>query len=176
MILAELWQERRENFKKLDQLHAEVNRLRDRQQDILTQIKEKPPISPELDAATSRVLAISGDWASAVRCYVDANLAVGDAIAAISEEGQPKLRKRYIGCKSYGRWGCQRCDCEYGCGPRHGHVWLRIGLVDRAAKLSADDVSACVAYLTALLFPEKSPAAARGFSLIRTRRPETTQS
>ncbi len=38
------------------------------------------------------------------------------------------LHREYFGAKDYDHWVSQRCDCEYGMGPRHGHIVFAIGL------------------------------------------------
>lgn len=37
------------------------------------------------------------------------------------------LMKHYLGIKNYAHFGDQRCDCEYGMGPSHGHIVFSIG-------------------------------------------------
>ena len=65
------------------------------------------------------------------------------------------LWRVFFGTKNYDQWSGQRCDCEYGCGPRHGSICFRIGLTDAARKrrqadLSADEVEAAIYYLVNL--------------------------
>jgi len=42
------------------------------------------------------------------------------------------MRREYFGLKDYDRWDHQRCDCEYGYGPRHGNIVFMVGLTDDA--------------------------------------------
>ena len=122
------------------------------------EIAEKPSVCPEVDTRASVLLYVRGKWMEACGEYGEAREALRDAILALIEPGQPKLRSGYIGCKSHDRWACQRCDCSYGTGPRHGSIILSVGLQDPKAALTDEDVAACVAYLSALL-PKEGGAA-----------------
>ena len=63
------------------------------------------------------------------------------------------LWKVALGTKSYDRWHGQRCDCQYGTGPRHGSIIFQIRVHADVRKnrkqsdLTADEVDACVYYL-----------------------------
>jgi hypothetical protein len=52
---------------------------------------------------------------------------VEEAIALIQKDRQTALLNGYLGFKNYAQFGDQRCDCEYGMGPRHGYVVFDIG-------------------------------------------------
>lgn len=80
-----------------------------------------------------------------------------DAIKQLST-GKPirphygDLWKVYFGTKNYDRWHGQRCDCEYGYGPRHGSICFTIRITEQARKrgqddLTADEVEAAIYYL-----------------------------
>lgn len=84
---------------------------------------------------------------------------IADAVKQIAT-GAP-IREHYgdlwrvaFGTKSYDRWDGQRCDCEYGYGPRHGSIIFQVGLTDAVRKsrkhadLTAAEIEAAVYYLT----------------------------
>ena len=59
---------------------------------------------------------------------------VGVRAAALAEakadlaNGGDQIGRRFFGVKNYDGFGDQRCDCEYGLGPRHGFIVFSIGL------------------------------------------------
>lgn len=77
-----------------------------------------------------------------------------DAIAwfATGKAGYLGLRREFFGTKDYDRWRGQRCDCEYGYGPRHGSIVFQIGLCADARKrdLTEAEKDAAIYYLTNL--------------------------
>jgi hypothetical protein len=68
--------------------------------------------------------------------------------------GFKKIRNEYFGCKDYDRFSGQRCDCNYGYGPSHGHIVAEIGLRstwrDKADSIEETDACAIVYYLNLL--------------------------
>ena len=62
------------------------------------------------------------------------------------------LRREFFGTKNYDRWSGQRCDCEYGMGPRHGSICFQIGMKKdaRTRDLTAEEREAAVYYLVNL--------------------------
>lgn len=72
-----------------------------------------------------------------------------DAIEDL-RRGAPRLRLRYFGVKAYDRWPSQRHDSEYGFGPSHGHVWMRIGLRHPHRGLTEQERLACIRWLHAV--------------------------
>lgn len=56
--------------------------------------------------------------------------------AAIDDLATAKdlLKREYFGLKNYDRFSNQRTDCEYGMGPRHGHITFRVGMTDEARR------------------------------------------
>jgi len=71
----------------------------------------------------------------------EADTARVDAVAAVAAGGRG-LIDRYIGCKNYDRWVCQRSDHPYGMGPAHGHVVFAVELAaDVRARLKQDDAN-----------------------------------
>lgn len=42
--------------------------------------------------------------------------------------GGIRLWRQYFGIKNFEGFGDQRCDCEYGMGPRHGSIVFSVGL------------------------------------------------
>ena len=52
---------------------------------------------------------------------------IEEAISEIQADGAAALKTRYLGIKNYAQFGDQRCDCEYGMGPRHGGIVFRVG-------------------------------------------------
>lgn len=49
------------------------------------------------------------------------------------------LSKEYFGVKEYAGWASQAEDHPYGMGPRHGHIWFRIGLTEAGRKMYRDN-------------------------------------
>lgn len=85
------------------------------------------------------VVSITGRLSSQVR-----RDAVGDAINALASGGNV-LKKRFIGVKNYSSFGDQRCDCEYGFGPKHGHIVFKVGLTtDCRQVITGDQVEAAI--------------------------------
>jgi hypothetical protein len=68
------------------------------------------------------------------------------------------LRTMYFGTKNYDRWRGQRCDCSYGCGPRHGSVCFEVGLLPDARKreLLPAEREACLYYLLNIVAIEEA--------------------
>lgn len=68
---------------------------------------------------------------------------------ATGKGGYQSLREGFYGTKNYDRWSGQRCDCEYGMGPRHGSICFSIGLTSEARRrdLTEDEKEACIYYL-----------------------------
>ena len=67
--------------------------------------------------------------------------------------GFKSLRERYFGCKNYDRWVCQRCDADYGYGPKHGYIVFSIGLKHEWRKeieIKDSDVEDILYYLNKL--------------------------
>lgn len=60
--------------------------------------------------------------------------------------GAKILKKQYFGQKQYEGYD-QRCDCEYGMGPRHGSIYQKVGLAHPKAELSDEDIESCLYYL-----------------------------
>lgn len=60
-----------------------------------------------------------------------------------------ELQKRTMSVKNYACFGDQRCDSEYGMGPRHGTIVFEIGLRPeaRGRALTDDERNACIYYL-----------------------------
>ena len=88
----------------------------------------------------------------------DTNSAITDAIKWLACSYTPThytdLRQVFFGCKNYDRWTCQRDDCEYGYGPRHGSTVFQIGLHKEYrgenVGLTEQQRSNCIYYLEAL--------------------------
>lgn len=75
------------------------------------------------------VIYVSGDYR---KIGGESATCIADAKADLAA-GAPKLKREYFGAKNYAHWTGQRCDCSYGCGPRHGYIVFEIGLT-RAAR------------------------------------------
>jgi len=85
----------------------------------------------------------------------------GKTLADIAIEdialGCPYLTTKYLGNKKYEGF-YQRCDCEYGYGPRHGYIVDRIELKrDRNIGITDEEKDACIYYLKNRLY-EKVPS------------------
>lgn len=67
--------------------------------------------------------------------------AINDAKRWLAEN-PASLQKKYVGVKNYASFGDQRCDCEYGLGPRHGAIVFSIGLTSECRKrdLTPDEI------------------------------------
>lgn len=113
-------------------------------------------IDQEKLAAAERILSIRGSYAKGGQ---DKASCVSAAIKQLAT-GKPDgpyhdLWRQYFGTKSYEHWHGQRCDCEYGCGPRHGSIIFAIELTRDArsraqADLSPDEIEAAIYYLNNL--------------------------
>lgn len=64
---------------------------------------------------------------------------IEDAIAAIKSNPETALKREFIGLKNYAQFYDQRCDCQYGYGPRHGSICFRIERVDRGEAFVDED-------------------------------------
>ena len=82
----------------------------------------------------------------------DARLSVVNDAISVLLDGTSDLRRKYFGTKSYDRWHGQRCDCEYGFGPKHGSIIFYVGLRPkwREVNLSSIQIEACVYFLTCI--------------------------
>lgn len=106
-------------------------------------------------AAAEVVVYVRGAY---VEAGSDRATVVRDAIAEIAtgeKQGYRGLWFEAFGTKSYAQWHGQRCDNEYGYGPKHGSVIFQVGLRDsvRAREpqaLTDAERNACVYYLTNL--------------------------
>jgi len=74
---------------------------------------------------------------------------LNDAIRDISN-GVVFLRKQFFGCKNYSQFICQRCDCEYGYGPKHGDIVFSIGLKNKNEKFTENEIESMLYYLNML--------------------------
>lgn len=68
---------------------------------------------------------------------------------ATGQAGYLGLKHEYFGTKSYDRWHGQRCDCEYGHGPRHGNIIFSVGLQKdvRSRELTDEEKDAAIYFL-----------------------------
>jgi len=110
--------------------------------------------SDKIDAAM-RVLDIRGTYAKG---GADAHSVIADAIKQLAT-GAPirvtysDLWRTYFGTKNYDAWSGQRCDSEYGYGPRHGSIVFSVGLALPVRKrdpqaLTPEETEAAIYYLT----------------------------
>lgn len=85
---------------------------------------------------------------------------VRDTRADLAAGGE-RLRRGYLGVKNYDAFGDQRCDCEYGMGPRHGSIVFAVGLTRSARErdLTPDEIEAGLYLLATLERQEKALAA-----------------
>jgi hypothetical protein len=111
-------------------------------------------LNPEVIALAETVLSVRGNYE---RAGGESAGAVRDAITDLADNGGARLADRTFGVKDYDRWTGQRCDCSYGCGPRHGSVTFDIGLneevrrrVREGAGLTEDETEAAIYYLANL--------------------------
>ena len=65
------------------------------------------------------------------------NGVIEDAISCIQQDPQGAFLQGYLGVKNYSSFGDQRCDCDYGYGPKHGHIRFSVG---RTVEARNDDV------------------------------------
>lgn len=69
---------------------------------------------------------------------------IEEAVAAIQHDGTTALTGGYLGVKNYASFPDQRCDCEYGMGPRHGSIVFEVGRrrgeKAQVAKLGSDEI------------------------------------
>lgn len=86
----------------------------------------------------------------------DGPQALQDAIRDLLN-GAPGLRERFFGTKHYGGLPGQRCDCQYGFGPKHGSIVFAIELTLEArqrlkhgGELTPEETEAAIQFLTNL--------------------------
>lgn len=113
-------------------------------------------IDLEKVALAKTILSVSGTYAkggderASVKADAIKQLATGIPIREIYGD----LWRVAFGTKSYDRWHGQRCDCEYGMGPRHGSLIFQIGLRDSVRKtrkhsdLTPEEIEAAIYFLT----------------------------
>lgn len=75
---------------------------------------------------------------------------VRDAMDALANGGGA-LHSRFFGTKNYDGWIDQRCDCNYGYGPKHGSIVFSVGLVKPNTELSQEQIEAALLVLSAVL-------------------------
>lgn len=91
------------------------------------------------------VISVNGDPYGRADSYLGKTIA-DYAIEDIAN-GCQHLRTQFFGNKRYESF-YQRCDCEYGYGPRHGYIVDRIELRDPSKfELTPDEKDACIYYL-----------------------------
>jgi len=94
--------------------------------------------------------AKGGDDRASVKADAIKQLATGVPVREIYGD----LWRVAFGTKSYDRWHGQRCDCEYGMGPRHGSLIFQIGLrgsvrdARKHSDLTADEIEAAIYFIT----------------------------
>ncbi len=71
---------------------------------------------------------------------------VSSAISDLAA-GCQHMAKRFHGVKIYSGFGEQRCDCEYGYGPRHGSIVFSVGLLNPRTELTDEERDAAIYYL-----------------------------
>jgi hypothetical protein len=108
------------------------------------------------------VMYVRGEYS---RAGEEKGSAKADAIKWFATGKSPaylSLKSGYFGTKSYDRWNGQRCDCEYGMGPRHGSIIFEIGLKADARKRDLTDAEreACAYYLLNLECVQQTKVAA----------------
>lgn len=71
-----------------------------------------------------------------------------DLAALDIAKGHPHLKSMFFGNKSYESF-YQRCDCQYGYGPKHGSIVDRVEMSNesRNRELCDDEIEACIYYL-----------------------------
>lgn len=151
--IIELETELIEHRTKIREAKAQIASSTERIDRIEKELKQRYPC--EEDPKVSKILNIYGDWHSYIKSYGEARSCIEDAIADLID-GCKRLKSGFFGCKSYDRWACQRSDCSYGCGPRHGSIKIAIGLVDRNHQLTEEEITICVSYLRKMLINQPS--------------------
>lgn len=117
-------------------------------------------------ATAETLISISGLYSDGgtdrASCVADAikQLATGAALGPYKD-----LWHNYFGTKRYDGWYGQRSDHPYGYGPKHGSIIFRVGVKDGLRKaqadLTADEVEACIYYLSNLERIQQTRIAAR---------------
>jgi len=103
-----------------------------------------------------RVIAVEGKPHAITNDTQNGKTIADEAIEDIAL-GCPHLKAQYFGNKRYEGF-YQRCDCEYGYGPRHGYIVDRIELKHRGSTVLTDEEKdACIYYLKNRLY-EKVPS------------------
>jgi hypothetical protein len=94
----------------------------------------KEPVDIERCLRAMRKLNVVGDPRPEKRKAL-----IEEAILMISMSGKAALSERFMGYKNYAAFGDQRCDCEYGFGPSHGHIVFSIGRDSASRELVLGD-------------------------------------
>ena len=110
--------------------------------------------SARLDLAVS-VLRVKGGFVESKQ-RADA---VQSAIKQIADSETP-MQRQFVGVKQYSGFGDQRCDCEYGCGPKHGGIVFAIEATERERAWTGEERDAAIYYLLNLREIQKAQAAA----------------
>ena len=89
------------------------------------------------------LVAMSDIYVSGIPETIMRKQIIEEAIAAIQKDGAEALATRFLGAKNYAQFGDQRCDCEYGYGPKHGWIVFEVGRREKSntpKTLGADHV------------------------------------
>lgn len=118
-------------------------------------------------ALAKSIIEVRGQYS---RGGADRASCVSDAIKQVAT-GKPlgayvDLLRQFFGTKNYDRWIGQRCDCEYGYGPRHGSIVFAIGFTAAVRKrepfeLTDDEAEAAIYYLVNLERIQAAEAASK---------------
>lgn len=117
-------QEKQRHEKELDYLKSRLNAV-----NVDSGMEQRGFDSERINKALEMV-KVAGSFE---RGGEDRHSALNDAISDIAHGGKIIVRE-FFGTKNYAQWGGQRCDCEYGMGPRHGAIVFAIGLRDEYRK------------------------------------------
>lgn len=143
-IVKERFEKQKELSKKTDEFNKEQKRLDAEIQELL-RLESVGQNGADLEKVqiAEGILRIGGDPFGRVNGEYTtiADLAVVDVA-----ENFVKMRKQYFGNKRYSGY-YQRCNCEYGMGPRHGSIVDRIELKDRAREYTDEEKDACIYYI-----------------------------
>lgn len=121
---------------ELERIRKEIANMEDKKQLLASDVDIE-----KVDVARS-VIKIRGEFAESRA----ESLCVGAAINDIAN-GCKHLSKQFYGVKIYSSFGEQRCDCEYGYGPRHGSIVFSVGLHNPRQELTEHERECALYYL-----------------------------
>lgn len=143
-IVKERFEKQKELSEKTNDFKAECKKLDAEIQELL-RLEAVGQSGAELDKVqiAEEILNIQGDPFGVVD---GGSAAIADLAVIDVAEDFIKMRNQYFGNKKYSGY-YQRCNCEYGMGPKHGTIVDRIELKDTEREYTDEEKDACIYYI-----------------------------